>query len=68
MSKQQRTGNHLLDSLPSAVRTSLLDRADWVHLDRGQRQFRQGEPISTVHFPTGAVLSLVTLLRDGTAI
>lgn len=68
MPSQDRTGNHLLDALPARERDSLLARADSVHLDHGQLQFGQGNRISTVHFPTSAVLSLVTLLRDGTGI
>jgi CRP-like cAMP-binding protein len=65
---RELSGNQLLDALPPRQRDCVLARAEPVHLDMGQLQFRQAEPISTVHFPTTAVLSLITLLRDGTAI
>jgi CRP-like cAMP-binding protein len=61
-------GNKLIDALPPRVRQSLLRRAERRHLDRGKLCFRQDEPITHVQFPTTAVLSLVTRLRDGTAI
>jgi CRP-like cAMP-binding protein len=61
-------GNKLIDALSPRVRQSLLRHAERAHLDRGKLCFRQDEPITHVQFPTTAVLSLVTRLRDGTAI
>lgn len=69
MPSQHLAGNHLLDALPTQTRDSLLARSvEPVHLGLGQLLYRSGETASTVHFPTNTVLSLVTLLQDGTAI
>lgn len=62
------TGNRLLDALPGSVRLDVLDQAQLVRLSLRQLLFRQDEPIERVYFPTTAVLSLVTLLQDGSMI
>lgn len=69
MPSQRFSGNRLLDALPARTRDSLLARSgEPLHLARGELLYRAGDHIPTVYFPTSAVLSLVTLLRDGTAI
>lgn len=63
--RQVRTGNHLLDTLPSPERSRL-----WPHLERRQHEARDvlwepEAPIETVYFPVSGVVSLVSVMNDG---
>ena len=62
------TTNALLDGLPARVRSSLLDQSEIVQLAPNQVLFGQAERINMVHFLTTAVVSLMTLMRNGTAL
>lgn len=62
------SGNRLLDSLPPAARRSITDKAQWVSLTPGQWVCREGQPITSVHFPVTAVVSLVTALQSGAVV
>lgn len=68
MPTQGHCGNQLIDALPVRQRDSLLARAESIDLELKKILYRADEPIRTVYFPTGTVLSVVAHLRDGTAI
>ena len=63
-----QTGNRLLDALPGEELRPLLPHLELVSLDHGQVLIRPEEPIPFAYFPAGALLSLLTELRDGGSI
>ena len=60
--------NRLLASLPQAAYAQLLPQLEPVTLVLRQVLAEPGEPIGHVHFPTTAVVSLLTVLERGTAV
>jgi CRP-like cAMP-binding protein len=68
MASSSTLGNRLLDCLPMAdlkrISTSLQDIA----LDAKQILNKARSPIDYVYFPTGGIISAMTVMEDGTAI
>ena len=62
------TGNYLLDAVPEADRSRLLERAWFRDMGAEDELIRSGARIDTVWFPVTAVVSLLATLRDGSAI
>jgi CRP-like cAMP-binding protein len=58
-------GNRLLPHLPDAARARLAPYLEPVPLDRGQVLFRAHETLTSVYFPTTAIVSLVSGLETG---
>ena len=63
--KQDRTGNRLLDVLPTAEQTELLRGLRVVALPIKRVLFEPEQAINAVHFPLDGVVSLVTPLEAG---
>jgi CRP-like cAMP-binding protein len=69
MTKSSETHpNHLVGSLPQAIQDSLLSKMDLVHLHKQEIIYEQGEPIDYVYFPCSAVISLLTVMEDGSCV
>lgn len=62
------TGNKFLDALPDEERRFLLSCIEPVSLEHGQAIISPDEPIPSAYFPTGALLSLVIEMRDGSSV
>lgn len=62
------TGNLLLDSLPAVERTRLLERGVRRTMEAGDELLADRGRISSVWFPTSAVVSVLTTLGDRTAV
>ena len=60
--------NRFLDRLPEASRRKLTPLLQPVDLDFEQVLYEDRGPIEYAYFPTGAVLSALTVMRDGTII
>jgi CRP-like cAMP-binding protein len=60
--------NHLLAALPSPDRDALLPMFAESPLARGQVLLEPGDHARWVYFPSSAVLSVVTIMLDGTAV
>ena len=60
--------NHLLQALPSDVRRTVDGALERVHLPAKTLVYDAGGPIDYVFFPIDAVISVVTVMRDGTHI
>jgi CRP-like cAMP-binding protein len=60
--------NRLLASLPSQELTALLPHLEQVSLSHGQPIILPYEPIPFVYFPLNSLLSLVTVLEDGSTV
>jgi CRP-like cAMP-binding protein len=63
-----RTGNRLLDRLPSDEIARLLPHLAAVELPFKQDLYKARKPIEYVFFPTRGVISAVSYVEDGTAI
>lgn len=61
-------GNRLLAALPEAARSRLHCGLRRAPVPRRQSLHEPGQPIQHVHFPLTAVISLVTVLRNGCTI
>ncbi len=61
-------GNQLLDVLSPANMASVMSVGRRVRLSAHAVLFEQARKVEAVHFPISAVLSLTTLLRDGTTV
>jgi CRP-like cAMP-binding protein len=57
--------NRLLAALAPHDRDRLTPHLKEIHLDRGRVLFEPGAPIDQVYFPTGGIVSLVSLQEDG---
>lgn len=57
--------NRLLAALTPHDRDRLIPHLKEVHLERGRVLFEAGERIDHVYFPTGGIVSLVSLQEDG---
>lgn len=60
--------NHLLDALPDPIREVVLTRMDRVRLPLRATIYEPGAPVRHVFFPIDSVISVVTVMRDGTQI
>ena len=60
--------NYLLRALAAADGEAVLPHLTEVSLERGQSLFEPGGPIDHVLFPSNAVLSIATVMRDGRAV
>src|SRR3954451_11331211 len=60
--------NLLLDRLPEATRRKLLPLLRPVELKFEQVLYESGGPINHAYFPAGAVVSALTVMRDGNVI
>ena len=67
MSNDGLTGNRLLDALPEGAPRALLSHSIRTTYPVKALLFRQAEPIDAVEFPVTAVLSLMRLMEDGSA-
>jgi CRP-like cAMP-binding protein len=61
------TDNHLLATMPKAVRAALASRMTRVSLAKGQVLIEQGAEVRMLHFPLDCALSNVTIFSDGRA-
>lgn len=66
MHPSERTGNLLLDALPTPDLARLVDEAPARTLKVGDVVQEADTPIESVHFPINGVLSVVTTLEGGT--
>jgi CRP-like cAMP-binding protein len=62
------TQNRLLASLPSEERKALLPHLEQVSLSRRQTIILPDEPIPFIYFPINSLLSLVTVMEDGSTV
>jgi CRP-like cAMP-binding protein len=62
------TGNLLLDALPEVEGARLLERSRTTTLSAGDVLVQRDERISTLWFPVTAVVSLLTMLADGSGV
>jgi CRP-like cAMP-binding protein len=60
--------NYLLADLSEGLRDELLPGFGEVALARGQVQYEVGQAVDYVYFPSTAVLSVVTVMRNGQAV
>ena len=59
--------NHLLSCLPDAEWQRWLPQLELVDLPLGKVLYESGAPLSYVHFPTTAIVSLLYVLEDGSS-
>jgi CRP-like cAMP-binding protein len=57
--------NRILLQLPTGTREALLNQADYIELPVGRTLARVGDPIVSVYFPDGGVLSLICQTTTG---
>jgi CRP-like cAMP-binding protein len=62
------SGNVLLDRVPPDVRAGLVQSSRLFPLMEGETLHEAGEPIKAVYFPTKGIVSVVTVMADGTAV
>jgi len=62
------TQNRLLASLPSEERKALLPHLEQVSLSRRETIILPDEPIPFIYFPINSLLSLVTVMEDGSTV
>jgi CRP-like cAMP-binding protein len=62
------TLNRLLASLPREELTALHPHMEQVSLSHGQPIIKPDEPIPFVYFPVNSLLSLVTVMEDGSTV
>jgi CRP-like cAMP-binding protein len=60
--------NHFLSSLDADDLEALRPRLSFVDLERDQLLARAGQPVANAVLPTGAVVSVVALMRDGRSV
>lgn len=68
MMSSPRLKNRLLASLPPDDFAQLSAQLSPVDMEKGRLLFEPGDPIETVYFPHDCVISLMTLMHNGTAI
>jgi CRP-like cAMP-binding protein len=57
--------NHILESLPGAVRERLFPHLALVAMPRGGVVYESGAPLRHIYFPTDCVISLLYVLENG---
>src|SRR5215207_10980403 len=62
------TENHVLGSLPEAVRGALLAHSSRSRLDYPRTIYEAGDPVRQVFFPLSCVLAEVSIMNDGTTV
>jgi len=60
--------NYLLSALSQADLLALMPAISEVPLEQGQTLFEPGDSVQHVYFPSSAVLSVVTVMRNGSAV
>ena len=60
--------NRLLAHLTTDERDALAAKRETVSLSRGTVLYEQGSAVSSVYFPVSAVISLLTILEDGSSV
>jgi CRP-like cAMP-binding protein len=60
--------NRLLSGLPRTIHDSLRERLRRVPLTMGAVLHQPGEPLTHVYFPVSGVISMLTVLADGSAV
>lgn len=66
--RRDGTGNRLLDALPHQEFDVVRAALEEVRIDMKEPVYEQGMRIAHVHFPVAAVISLVSVMDDGSAI
>ncbi len=61
------TSNKLLSALPPDERRQIESHLEWVDLSLGERLYDAGMAIQHVYFPATAIVSLVSLMKDGSS-
>jgi CRP-like cAMP-binding protein len=61
-------GSRLIETLPESERAALLEGSTPISLEVGQILADAGQPMTHAYFPMSGVLSLVTVLEDGSMI
>ncbi len=65
---QPAPSNHLLDALPQDVRDAVLGELERVSLPLRSTIYQAGERIAQLYLPLDGIISVVTVMRDGTQI
>lgn len=65
---ERETSNDLLDAVPAVDREQLLACATPREMTAGDLVFDAGQRIDSVWFPVAAVVSILTVLQDGTSV
>ena len=65
---QTTISNHLLDRLSPALRSALENVGQRVGLKRGERIYDAGGPVRYVYLPVDGIISIVSVMQDGTQI
>jgi CRP-like cAMP-binding protein len=60
--------NYLLSALGDADRQAIIPVLAEFPLERGQVLFEPGDPVLHVYFPSSAILSVATVMRDGATV
>ena len=60
--------NRLFHAMPEAERCRLQPELTWTAPPLGQSLSAPGDPLSIVHFPTTAIVSLVSVMEDGASV
>ena len=60
--------NHFLDSLEAADAGALRPHLEEVSLNRNDMINEAGDPVSTVYLPTTSILSVITVMKDGSQV
>jgi CRP-like cAMP-binding protein len=61
-------GNRLLNALPSACRVFLQSELKELTISQGTVLFEPGDRIEQIYFPQTGMVSLLTMMKDGTSI
>jgi CRP-like cAMP-binding protein len=64
----QTTGNALLDQAPDEVKGTLLPSSRPHEILEGEILLEAAEPIKAIYLPTSGIISLVTTMREGSAV
>lgn len=63
-----RTGNRFLDKLSTPIRQKLIKHMEPLYLAFEEVLYHEAEAIDYAYFPSGAVLSSLAIMQDGTSI
>jgi CRP-like cAMP-binding protein len=59
------TDNKLLNMLPEAIKMRLFPQLNLVTLPLGKVLYESGQHVSSVHFPTNSIVSLLSVMENG---
>ena len=65
MSKAKEDENRLFKGLPNEEYQRFATHLEQIFLDKGQVLYEWGEPIEAAYFPSGALVSLVSIVESG---